>query len=95
MKTEEPEVLQEEEEEDGVPRTRGSKAASSSKKRQSRYKDAFDDDDTYFDRLADGKTDNGDKGANEMGHEHQLKQASKHCPFLYMLELKVRSEKGQ
>lgn len=77
MKAEEPEVQEEENGKD-VPRTRGSKAAGTSKKKQSRYKDAFDEDDAYFDRLADGKTDSGDKAANELGYDHQLKQASKH-----------------
>jgi cobalamin biosynthesis protein CobT len=93
MKTEEPQV-EEENDEDG-PRTRGSKVASSSKKRQSQYEDAFENDTKYFKRLADGQNDSGDKDANEMGHEHQLKQASKNlcCPIKLGPDC-VYSEKG-
>lgn len=93
MKTQEPETQAEEEEEDGVPRTRASKVASGSKKKQSRYKDAFDDDDAYFDRLADGKTDSGDKGANELGHDHQLKQAMKKVNNMHLQNVVMQLRK--
>ena len=94
MKREEPQV--EEEGDENGPRTRGSKAASGSKKRQSQYEEAFENDSQYFKRLADGQNDSGDKDANEMGHEHQLKQASKSlkCSLVKFGPDSVCSEKG-
>jgi ATP-dependent DNA helicase len=75
MKMEESRV--EKDEEDDAPHTRGSKAASGSKKRRSQYADALEENDTkYFEHLADGQNDCGDKDPNEMAHEYQLKQAS-------------------